>query len=182
MHIPCLLIADYGRRRRHGWETAFGIIGSLCIGHQWYPPTKGQYCRTLIVSLLLNYRSNDMWSETPCRLCRDWTYPLNEVHGGGRGDPFPRMYTSIYPDGWLIASFYTNLQGHNRDLCKHWDQRTREKRHVFDNAKCSQHSLRVIKALLDVCRIWYQDDIDSSLPGQNGRHLVDDTFRCIFVN
>ena len=139
MHMACLLIVDYDRTT--SWlVNSFGIIDILCIGHQWSPHTKGQYCRTLIVSLLLNYRSNDMWSETPCRLYRDWTNPLNEVHGGGRGDPFPRMYTSIYPDGRLIASFYTNLKGHNRDLSNYWDQRMRKKRHVFGNEKRSQHS------------------------------------------
>ena len=26
------------------------------------------------------------------------------------------------------------------------------------------------------------DNVNSSLPGQNGRHVADDIFRCIFVN
>ena len=83
-------------------------------------------------------------------------------------------------DPWIIQAF------HNKT---YW---TRQK--ILSNHLCIYHQQEVGSggsAVIDIDHVWLlfgtdhvivSLDINSSPPGQNGRHFADDIFKCMFVN
>ena len=45
-----------------------------------------------------------------------------------------------------------------------------------------KENISLLNFCLNEIKLWWKVSIDSSPPGQNGRHFTDDIFRCIFVN